>query len=793
MEFANRTVLLRLMIVLAVSCVASCGGQKGRAEASVQAVVTLPQSLSAGDVVRVELTVSGAGMTTRTDALVKSGPQWVGILGQLPEGDGRTFRGEALDAAGKVLYAGAATGVRITAAQSTTVALVLQEVGAPAPFENAAPVITSVVASSATVTPGGSVALQASAADANPGDALTSAWTASAGTFSAPSSLATTWTAPGTMGPVVLTLTVTDSKGATATLGLTLTVVPGTGSAAVNVSVNTWPRVTRITATPSAVAVGEATTVSVSASDVDADALSYQWTSSCQGTWTEASTSNPRFTPTAQPPVEGVCARCTLTATVEDGRGGRGTGTLGICVGSTATARFPPEVTETFQSIATVPASGDTVVFRVRAKDPQDSALTFTWTASAGSLGTASSGAVTSEVLWTAPMCIPSGVTPAAEVTVTNALGLSTRATLVLQGGNACVPTHVRRMVANAFGSAALRHDGTVWSWGRNYYGQVGNGTTSSRTVPGPIPDLTGIVAVSMGEDHSLALTPEGTVWGWGGNYSGQMGDGTLTNRLSPFQMPDLTGVAAVAAGGIHSLVLNQDGTVWAWGRNEHGQVGLAATGAVVRPVQVPGLTGVRSIAAGKFHSLALKQDGTVWTWGRNENGELGLGSASHRVYTPTQVPGLTGVAEIVGGYEFSVVLKQDGTVWVWGRNEFGQLGDGTTTSRLSPVQVPGLSDVSSLFVGWAHVIVLKRDGTMWLWGNNADGQFGDGTTTGRLTPTRAQWLSDFFPLASGGMHLYVMKQDGSVWGMGSNGYGQLGDGSNTRRLRPVLLPALSQ
>ncbi|WP_253900135.1 PKD domain-containing protein [Corallococcus carmarthensis] len=336
-ESRNGLTLLALGMVLAL---AGCRTQQEAADGSAQAVVTLPQALSANDVTRVELTVSGAGMTTRTDALVKTGGKWGGVLGQLPAGSGRTFKAEAFDSSNTVRYAGQVAPVTIQANQTIALTLLLQEVNAPPPFENAAPRILSLVASPGTVAPGGQVSLQATADDPNAGDTLTYAWTAPSGSFSAASSLTSTWTAPAAAGPVTLTLTVTDSKGASASLSVIITVNTGNGSAAVNVSFNTWPLVTKLTALPSSVAVGQATQLTASASDSDGDTHSYEWIASCAGTWTNATSASPSFTPTAQPPG----GTCTLSVAARDGRGGMGVGSLTLYVSTSPTSgQFPPE------------------------------------------------------------------------------------------------------------------------------------------------------------------------------------------------------------------------------------------------------------------------------------------------------------------------------------------------------------------------------------------------------------------------------------------------------------------
>ncbi|NOK38261.1 kelch-like protein [Corallococcus exercitus] len=787
-ESRSGLALLALGLVLAL---AGCGDAQPAQEGSAQAVVTLPQALSASDVARVELTVSGPGMTTRTDALVKTGGQWGGVLGQLPAGTGRTFSAQAFDASNTVRYAGQVTPVTIQAGQTTAVTLLLQEVNAPPPFENAAPRILSLVASPGTVAPGGQVALQATAEDANAGDTLTSAWTASTGSFSASSSLTNTWTAPATPGPVVLTLTVTDSKGASTSLSVTVTVSTGNGQASINVSFNTWPQVARVTASPSSVAVGQATTATASASDADGDSLSYTWTASCAGTWTNATAATASFTPSEVP----AGGTCTLTVVAKDNRGGQGQGSLTVYVASSpGTARFPPELVETFQSVATVPAAGGTVVFRVRARAPQPSVMSFIWTTSTGTLGTATSTASTSEVLWTAPACVPSGTSPTVTATVTNALGLSASYTFSIQGGSTCAAGLVTRLAAGYGHTLALKQDGTLWAWGINDEGQLGDGTTTGRRTPVQVQGLTGVMAVAAGYGHTLALKQDGTLWTWGRNVEGQLGDGTnatTPRRSTPGRVPGLTGVTAIAAGWVHAFALKQDGTFWAWGENSYGQLGDGSNTNRDAPVNVFGLTGVTAIAAGYHHTLVLKQDGTLWAWGENSYGQLGDGTTGSP-NQPLQVPGLTGVTAIAAGERHTLALKQDGTVWAWGHNDAGQLGDGTLTNRLTPVRVQGLTGITAVAAGYHHTLALKQDGTVWAWGWNAYGQLGDGTTTSRITPVQVAGLTGATAIAANYYHTLALKQDGTVWAWGRNGQGQLGDGTTTDHLTPVQVQGLS-
>ncbi|CAM4494770.1 RCC1 domain-containing protein [Corallococcus exiguus] len=767
--------------VLAVSLVMAltgCGSEE--ATGSARAVVSLPQALGAGDVARVELTVSGPGMALRTQALVKTGPQWGGEVQNLVAGTGRTFAAQGFDASNVLRYAGQVTGITITAGQVTAVTLVLQQVDAPVPFDNAAPVITSLVASPSMVFPGEVVTLQAAAEDPNVGDTLTVAWTAASGSFSAASSLSTTWTAPATLGPAVLTLKVTDSKGASATLDATVTVRSATGGAVVNGSFNTWPQVSGIMATRTSVAVGESTTVTASASDADGDSLRYQWTSSCLGTWANANTASASFTPTAQPPAGIPCASCALSVAVTDDRGGQTTGTLSLCVGTPTSVRFPPDVVETFQSHTAVPAAGSPVAFRVKAQDAQGSALTFAWTANVGTLGTASTGAATSEVLWTASACVPAGMTPGVQVTVTNALGLSTVRTFNLQGGASCAVPFAATLASGYGFTLSLKQDGTVSAWGNNQYGQLGDGTTTNRTTPVKVQDLSGVVAIAAGRVHGLALKADGSLWVWGTNNSGQLGDGTYTSRLTPVRLQGVGNVAAFDSTYEHTLVLKQDGTVWAWGYNKSGQLGDGTTVTDRNaPVQVQGLTGITAIAAGYHHSLALKQDGTVWAWGNNADGQLGDGTNTNRL-VPVQVTGLSDIQAVSTSLFHSLALKRDGTVWAWGENFYGQLGDGTKQPRTLPVKVLSLTGVTSVSAGELHSLALKADGTLWSWGWNAYSQHGDGTSlpTIRDSPGKVPGLTGAKAILARRHSSFALLPGNEVWGWGYNENDQLGVGT---------------
>ena len=187
---------------------------------------------------------------------------------------------------------------------------------------------------------------------------------------------------------------------------------------------------------------------------------------------------------------------------------------------------------------------------------------------------------------------------------------------------------------------------------------------------------------------------------------------------------------------------MKADGTVWAWGRNDHGQLGDGTTTDYRNdPAQVGGLSGVIAIAVGEQYTVALKSEGTVWTWGRNDYGQLGDGTNTDR-NIPVQASELSGVIAVAAGELHTVALKSDGIVWTWGYNTYGQLGDGTNTERNTPVQVSGLNDITAITAGWEHTIALESDGTVWTWGDNTDGQLGDGTNMARNTPVQIKKIN---------------------------------------------------
>lgn len=306
---------------------------------------------------------------------------------------------------------------------------------------------------------------------------------------------------------------------------------------------------------------------------------------------------------------------------------------------------------------------------------------------------------------------------------------------------------------------------------------------------------------------EQIVLKSDGTIWVWGWNSFGQQGDGTTNNTCVPHQVLGpggvglLTNLTAIMGGETHNAALRADGTVWEWGRSLFGELGDGSTnwGALTSestvPVQVIGLNSVKSLGGRGYHDLAERTDGTIWAWGDNQSGELGNGLFFYGTNRPVQVIGLTNPVVITGGGFYSAALMADGTVRTWGNNAYGQCGDGTTSNHSTCIQVPGLSNVVSLSGGWTHVLAVKSDGTAWTWGDNGLGEVGNGTSqTPQLTPVQVAGLSNVVAVSGGDYSSLARLAGGTIWTWGYNAYGQLGIGSSDTAAHPlpVKVPGLS-
>ncbi len=345
-------------------------------------------------------------------------------------------------------------------------------------------------------------------------------------------------------------------------------------------------------------------------------------------------------------------------------------------------------------------------------------------------------------------------------------------------------------VVGGELHTVALKSDGTLWTWGYNYYGQLGDGTTISKDVPTQIGISNKWMSISAGRYYTLALQSNGTLWTWGSNNSGQLGDGTLANKSTPQRIRESNrDWLRVVQGQSHTIGLKSDGTLWAWGQNDQGQLGDGTNVSKSTPIQVGTDDNWISVAAGFRFSIALKSDGTLWTWGRNNKGQLGDGTTTNK-NIPTQIGADTKWVSIVGGQAHTVALKSDGTLWAWGDNSSNQLGDGSIQDTNVPIQIGTDTQWVSVSAGTFHTVALKSNGTLWTWGSNIYGQLGDGTTGSKNTPTQIGTGDTWVSISAGQFHTLAIKSNGTLWAWGHNSYGQLGDGTNYARSAPVQIGA---
>lgn len=356
---------------------------------------------------------------------------------------------------------------------------------------------------------------------------------------------------------------------------------------------------------------------------------------------------------------------------------------------------------------------------------------------------------------------------------------------IIIKGGSA---VQLAKVAAGSEFTCAVTLTGGARCWGYNYYGQLGDGGSDLHTTPVNVSGLTsGVKGVAAGASHACALTTSGSVWCWGWNTYGQIGDGTTTDRHAPVAVAGLTGATMVVAGYIHSCALTTSGGVKCWGGNHSGQLGDGTTTDRLTPVDVLGVSGALAIVSGAYHTCVLTATRGIQCWGENEDGQLGDGTMTER-HAPVDVSGLS---EVQGVYADSkghhtCAVTGTGGVKCWGYNEFGQLGDGTTTNQAAPVDISGLDGVTDMALGFSHTCAGTSTGGAKCWGSNSMGTLGDGTTVDRLAPVEVAGLVGATGIAAGNFHTCAAIADGDVMCWGWNHSGQLGDGTTTQRNTPV-------
>jgi alpha-tubulin suppressor-like RCC1 family protein len=335
-----------------------------------------------------------------------------------------------------------------------------------------------------------------------------------------------------------------------------------------------------------------------------------------------------------------------------------------------------------------------------------------------------------------------------------------------------------------------------LWIWGSGYVGRLGtNNTTNSST---PVTTFAGGAnwkQVAGGSGHTAAIKTDGTLWTWGYNDNPFEGNGFLGTNDSTDRSTPVTTFAGgtnwkqVACGYYHTAAIKTDGTLWTWGVNYNGQLGDNGFSSSQIPITTfSGGTNWKQVAGGSRHTAAIKTDGTLWTWGGNAFGELGDNTLNKTISPVTTFTGGTNWKQVACGYYHTIAVKTDGTLWTWGQGSFGQLGNNATTERSTPVTTfAGGTNWKQVSTGTYHNAAIKTDGTLWTWGNNGSGQLGNNTTTQRNTPvTTFAGGTNWKQVAGGSNNTAAIKTDGTLWTWGSGGNGQLGNNAATDRLTPV-------
>ena len=378
-------------------------------------------------------------------------------------------------------------------------------------------------------------------------------------------------------------------------------------------------------------------------------------------------------------------------------------------------------------------------------------------------------------------------------VQFTDAVGRTADATVFL------TVTAWTSMTEGAFQTCGVRTDHTAWCWGANDFGQSGSTATLGTLDPNPTPTRIGSdsdwLTLTAGDFHTCGIHNDGTAWCWGDNQAGQLGSGTdsgtPTSGTTPSPVPSQVGSVGdwsqLSAGHEHTCGVKTDYTLWCWGANDEGQLGSGINlgTANATPTQVGTETDWATVSAGGRHTCALKTDRTLWCWGADDFGQLGQISASTSTVqaVPLQVAGSW--AAIAAGDQFTCATRTDGTLWCWGRNTDGQLGNptdnGADAPNPDPQQVGSAADWSNLAAGFNHACAVKTDGTAWCWGDNSFGETSTATNTTRstTTPTRVGTSTSWSDLTAGWGSGCGLKTEGTAWCWGNNDAGQLGSSTN--------------
>jgi alpha-tubulin suppressor-like RCC1 family protein/Leucine-rich repeat (LRR) protein len=335
--------------------------------------------------------------------------------------------------------------------------------------------------------------------------------------------------------------------------------------------------------------------------------------------------------------------------------------------------------------------------------------------------------------------------------------------------------------------TVAVKTDGTLWAWGNNNVGQLGDGTTTYRNVPTNIGTTSDWKTVAIGTNHTVALKMDGSLWAWGDNQTGELGDGTNINKNIPVQIGTAKDWQIAAAGNQYTVALKTDGTLWAWGDNYFGELGDGTSSGKKTPTQIGTEKNWQTITVGYYHTIGVKTDGTLWVWGGNESGQLGDGTTT-KSYTQKRIGTATDWKTITAGESHTIAIKTDGTLWAWGKNKYGELGSSTTTDSYIPTKIGTSTDWKDINSEGSHTIATKTDGTLWAWGDNFYGELGNGTTIKSLFPIQIGSANNWQAVSAGRNHTVALKTDGTLFTWGYNSSGQLGNATNADKKVPTSI-----
>lgn len=377
-------------------------------------------------------------------------------------------------------------------------------------------------------------------------------------------------------------------------------------------------------------------------------------------------------------------------------------------------------------------------------------------------------------------------------------------------------PTPKKVVTAGNGHTCAVRSDGVLSCWGWNSHGQLGDGTTNNTSIPVEVGVNQVWLDAAAGQYHTCAISAARELWCWGENADGQLGIGTESEHSPPVTALSGGQWAHVSAGSNHSCGIKLDGTLWCWGANFSGQIGNGEEGLnrkSLAPEQITSYADWTWIQAGDSHTCGLRADGSAWCWGNNVMGQLGDGTETNHPLPQLVAPDTPGTkwAAIDAGYYHTCGIRDNRSMWCWGDNQFGQLGVGTTSGmgdkRLEPAHVGATSDWAQIALGDYHTCGRRMDKSIWCWGSNAYGQLGDGVPPSYpgdgglvdggldyhcqpgMDAAIPQGINDTQPwwdLTSGNDHTCSLVGDNIMWCWGRNDYGQLGDGTTENSSCPV-------